>query len=181
MTGRPDKFLPALYGGIIIALVSTIPFVDIINCFCCAGILGGGLLAVYFYKNNIIEGMPPLQSADCLIVGMLAGIIGAFIGSFLHIAFLAAFGNVMMEKVIDWLHRLNVNLPEDAWNKLEQAASRPEGVGSFMIQLFSSLFLYGIFGLLGGLIGYSIFKPRVMPLAPPPPPPSPPPSPPPAA
>ena len=45
MNPKPDKIIPALYGGIIMALVSTIPFVSFINCLCCAGIMLGGLLA----------------------------------------------------------------------------------------------------------------------------------------
>ena len=83
MNPKPDKFMPALYGGIIMALVSSIPFISFINCFCCAGIILGGFLAVFFYKNNMTPESPPLNAGDSMVVGLLSGFIGAVIGSIL--------------------------------------------------------------------------------------------------
>ena len=173
MNSKPDKVIPALYGGIIMALVSSIPFVSFINCFCCAGILFGGVMAVFFYKNNFTPDTPPFTAGDCIIVGLMAGIVGAVAGTFLSVVFVMMFGNVMVEFLTKWLHDMNVNIPEQAWKALEDAAHNSAGLGTFVLQLFPNLFIYGIFGLLGGLIGYSIFKPRnlMMPPHPMPPPP----------
>ena len=46
MPEKPSKLMPALYGGIIIGLLSGIPFISLINCICCAGVIIGGFLAV---------------------------------------------------------------------------------------------------------------------------------------
>src|SRR5690242_5350672 len=100
MNPKPDKFMPALYGGIIMALISNIPVVNFINCFCCAGILLGGFLAVFFYQKNLTPGSPPLEANDCMLIGLLAGIVGAFVGSFMYLAVTAMFGNIMGELTV---------------------------------------------------------------------------------
>ena len=168
MPPKPDKFIPALYGGIIISLVSSIPFVSFINCFCCAGILTGGALAVYFYKNNFTPDTPPFTSGDCLVVGALAGVIGAIAGTILSAIFTMMFGNVMIDFVVRRLQELNLNLPDEVWRALEEARNRPLGFGRFIFQFFPNLIIYSVFGLLGGLIGYSIFKPKNVMMPPPP-------------
>ena len=170
MNRKPDKFIPAIYGGIIMALVSTIPFISFINCLCCAGILFGGFLAVFFYKNNFTPDTPPLTAGDCMIVGLIAGNIGAVIGSLLSLLFVKLFGNVMLDAIIRWLHEMNVSLPEESWEALEKAREGTTGFFSFILRMIGSIFIYGIFGLVGGLIGYSIFKPKGASMMPPPPP-----------
>ncbi len=170
MQPKPDKFVPALYGGIIMALISSIPFVNLINCFCCAGVLLGGFLAVFFYKNNFMPDSPPLNAGDCMVVGLFAGCIGALLGSMLSILFVAAFGNVMGDFILRMFHQMNLNLPDQSWKTLEDAAEKPMGAVNIVIQLFTNLVVYDIFGLLGGLIGYSIYKPKHLVMMPPPPP-----------
>ena len=169
MNPKPDKIIPALYGGIIMALVSTIPFISFINCLCCAGILLGGFLAVFFYKNNFTPDTPPFTAGDCMIVGLIAGNIGAVVASFLSLLFMKLFGNVMLDAIIEWMHEMNVNIPEESWEALEQARGGTTGLFSFVSQLIGNIFIYGIFGLLGGLIGYSVYKQKGSSMMPPPP------------
>ena len=172
MNPKPDKFVPALYGGVIMALVSTIPFISFVNCFCCAGILLGGFLAVFFYRNNMLPDSPPLNAGDCMIVGLFAGLIGAVLGSMLSMLFLAVFGNIMGDLVVRWMHGMNIPLPEQSWKALEDASQKSVSLANFFIQLFTNLVLYDVFGLLGGLIGYSIYRPKQTAMMPPPPPPA---------
>ena len=169
MNPKPDKVIPALYGGIIMALVSTIPFVSFVNCLCCAGILLGGFLAVFFYKNNFTPDTPPFTAGDCVIVGLIAGNIGAIAASFLSLVFVKLFGNVMLNALIGWLHEMNVDLPQESWDALENAREGTRGIFSFVLQMIGNIFIYGIFGLLGGLIGYSVYKPKGAQMMPPPP------------
>src|SRR5258708_39925789 len=94
MDQKPDKLIPALYGGIIMGLISSIPFLNLVNCLCCAGVLLGGFLAVMFYKKNFTPDTPPFTSGDCLAVGAMAGVVGAFVGTILSLIFAAIFGDV---------------------------------------------------------------------------------------
>ncbi|HTK82228.1 MAG TPA: hypothetical protein VL633_08055 [Bacteroidota bacterium] len=169
MNPKPDKVIPALYGGIIMALVSTIPFLAFINCLCCAGIMLGGLLSVFFYKNNFTPDTPPITAGECMIVGLIAGNIGAVVGSFLSLLFMKLFGPVMINAIVDFLHQLNVQLTQDQWNALDKAREGNTGAFSFVLGMIGNIFIYGVFGLVGGLIGYSLFKPKGPQSMPPPP------------
>ena len=83
MNPKPDKLIPAIYGGIIMGVISAVPFLNFINCLCCAGILLGGFFAVMFYKNNFTPDTPPFTSSDCMVVGVLSGVCGAVVGTVL--------------------------------------------------------------------------------------------------
>ncbi|MBI1808192.1 MAG: hypothetical protein HYR76_14225 [Ignavibacteria bacterium] len=168
MNPKPDKFLPGVYGGIIMAVISTIPFLNLVNCLCCAGILFGGLMAVYFYKNNFTPDTPPFTAGDCMAVGAIAGVVSAVVGTFLSLAFISMFGNVVGEYILEVLRNSNLHIPDESLEQIEEMVS---GKGSTVFLIFlefgQHLLLDTIFGLLGGLIGYSIFKPRVTTMPPP--------------
>src|SRR6186997_2833308 len=71
----PAKLQPALLGGVTIGVLSALPVINIANC-CCAWILFGGALAAYLMQQNHPE---PIQVGDGAIVGLLAGVTGAFV------------------------------------------------------------------------------------------------------
>ena len=167
MQPRPDKVIPALYGGVIMALLTTVPFLNLINCLCCAGLLLGGVMAVYFYKQNFTSGTPPLTSGDCVLVGLMAGGTGAVIGAVLSSIITALFGNVMIELILKWAEQFSQDIPEEFFKRIEEARFESMSVGKFILELFVNFILYGIFGLVGGLIGYSIFRPKDVPMPPP--------------
>lgn len=157
---RPDKFIPALYGGLIIGFISAVPILQFVNCLCCAGVLFGGFLAVFFYKSNFTPDTPPYASGDCLAVGALAGVVGAVISTLLSLVFVAMFGDVAREFVMKMLENPNLQIPEEVLEQIRTALEEaPMGAASVVIDLISSLILYPIFGLLGGLIGYAVWKP----------------------
>lgn len=160
MYEKPDKFTPALYGGIIIGILSSVPFLNLINCLCCAGVIIGGLLAVYFYKQNLTTDTSLFTSSDCLQVGLLAGIIGAFVGTILSLVFQIIFGNVVGEFILEYLRTSELEIPEEAINSIEQALSQQLTFFSIIIDLVTSIILFSLFGLLGGIIGYKLFEPK---------------------
>jgi hypothetical protein len=169
MNQKPDKFIPALYGGTIMGLISSIPFLSLVNCLCCAGILLGGFLAVVFYKKNFTPDTPPFTSADCLAVGAMAGVVGAVVGTVLSLIFVALFGDVAREFMLSVLRNSALQLPPELLDKMEEGMR--EGTSGFALffRFISTLVIDTIFGLLGGLIGYSILKQKELPMMPPPP------------
>jgi len=169
MNQKPDKLIPALYGGAIMALISSIPFLNLINCLCCAGVMLGGFFGVFFYKNNFTPDTPPFTSGDCLAVGALAGVFGAIIGTILSAIIMAVLGDVMREFILRWLERSNVNLPEDFWSQMEEFMSPGTRLLSIIIEFFTRIIIDPLFGLLGGLIAYNVYKPKIQMMPPPPP------------
>ncbi len=160
MHEKPDKIIPVIYGGIIIGIISSVPFLNLINCLCCAGIMGGGVLAIFFYKQNFTPDTQLFSRGDCLTVGVFAGIVGAFVGTVLDVVFLMTFGNVVGQFVLDNIQNMDIDIPEESMDALKQAFQETASVYSVLFSLISSLIINSIFGLLGGLIGYNIFKPK---------------------
>jgi hypothetical protein len=158
MPEKPSKVLPALYGGLIMGAISGLPVISIVNCFCCAGILLGGFLSVMFYKNELTPTMSPLTSSDCLQLGALAGVFGAITGTILHVITLLAMGDITSGIMLNIFR--NLNLPPEALDQIEErmAASGELAGLSTVISFGTSLLIDPLFGLLGGLIGFNVYK-----------------------
>lgn len=158
MREKPSILMSALYGGIVLAGVSAIPGLNILStpCCCCAGILFGGFMAVFFYKKELTADMPLLASSDCLQLGALAGVLGGIIAIVLHYGVVAMFGNVGGEFILKVLENFKDKIPSEAWDQIEEGINK--GLSPF--QAFVSLIIDTIFGLLGGLIGYAVLKPK---------------------
>jgi hypothetical protein len=177
MPEKPSKLLPALYGGVVMAAISAMPFVSIINCFCCAGVLLGGFLAVFFYQKDLTA-QTPLTNSDALQLGALAGVFGAIIGTVLSAMVMALFGNVTSQIVLDIIRGFEDKMPPGTMEQIEQSMSQSSelGIMGIMMAFFTSIIVDPLFGLLGGLIGYSVYKPKpgvFPPMMPPTPPASP--------
>lgn len=169
MPEKPGKLIPAVYGGIIMGVISGIPFLSIVNCFCCAGIMLGGFMAVFFYKKDLKESSPPLTNGDGIALGALAGLAGAVVTVILtalfHFVFHMALGSGM-QRLEDM--GMGDKIPPEAMRMIQGMMS---GGGLLGITFVFHLFIDPLFGLLGGLIGYAVFKSKVPAVMPPPPPP----------
>jgi hypothetical protein len=167
MFEKPSKLRSAVLGGLIIGAISGIPGLNLLNCCCCAGILIGGAMSVYLYRREFTNEMPPMESSDALILGIIAGIIGALITTTLSAMITLTLGPVETEMMR--------NLMEKVTQKLEDRGSVPQGtldnmrdqfeqslkeagtIGGTLRSLVYALILYPIFSMLGGLIGFGIF------------------------
>ncbi len=167
-----EKLKPALFGGIIIGLISGIPFLNLINCLCCAGVLFGGFMSVYFYKQDLPPGGAGVTNSDAMQLGALAGAIGAIIGTIITAIIMALAGNIAGQAMYNFIEGSGIleNAPPGTLEKMQQDMSQG-GLNPFFI--FVGLIIDAVFGLLGGLIGYSVFKqknpmpPQMPPMSPP--------------
>ena len=157
MREKPTIVVSALYGGLIMGVISALPVLKWVNCLCCAGILFGGFMAVFFYKKELMPDMPPLTNSDGLQLGALAGLFGGIIGIVLSYGLLALIGNPEGRMMLEFLERFRDSMPAESWDQMEEGIL--EGKAS-AFQHFIGLIVDVIFGLLGGLIGYSILKPK---------------------
>jgi hypothetical protein len=118
-------------------------------------------MAVFFYKNDLTPSMPPLASGDGIQLGALAGIIGAVISLVISYVLILTIGNVggqaMYDLVMNLYDSMGIldQIPPENLEQMEQ--SMIEGEMS-PISIVMTLILFPVFGLLGGLIGYSVFK-----------------------
>lgn len=163
-----QKFLPALYGGIFIGVLSAIPFVNMGNCLCCAWILLGGVIAVFFYTKTLKPGMPMLTIPDGIVLGVLAGVFGGIIYALLSTVIMVAFSNFMNEfnynmimKMYEAMGILD-KMPPEALEQIEEMRYSGFGTGQIIMNLILFFLVSILFGLLGGLLGFKAFKSKAM-------------------
>ena len=158
----PAKFQPAVVGGVAMGVLSALPVINFANC-CCAWILFGGALAAYLMQQNHSE---PITIGDGAIVGLLAGVIGAFVAAIVSIPISLAMGPLQSGIARDVLN--NPDLPPEFRRLFGQFGAGPViGIG-FIVFFFLSLVVCTVFGMLGGLFGALMFRKNQPPVIPPP-------------
>ncbi len=145
-----NKLKPALLGGLIVGILSAIPF---LNYCCCIWAIGGGVLAGFLYiKSSPI----PVKVGEGAVVGVLTGIVGAVLYFLISVPIGYFLSSAQLEET---LVRAGLKLP----------------VGVSGLLLFVLAGLIGglcllVLAIIGGLISVPIFEKRKD--GPPPPPPS---------
>ena len=153
-----SKIQPALIGGVILGLLSSLlSVIPIVNYCCCLWAILGGLLATYLYiKKSPI----PVRVGEGAVLGALAGVIGGIIYLIIAVplTYFVAGGDALEAQ----LRRAGVDIPAS-------------GLLLILIGgIIGALFLI-VLSVLGGLLGVPIFEKRkngAGAAAPPPPPPS---------
>ena len=159
----PAKLQPALLGGVTIGVLSALPVINLANC-CCAWILFGGGLAAYLMQQNHPESIQP---GDGAIVGVLAGIVGAFVWLIVSVpigAMLAPFQSEMAARAM----RDATDMAPELRALFENMSGAPAiGIG-LIFGFFVMLCVSTVFGMVGGLFGALMFKKNIPPVIPPP-------------
>ena len=160
-----NKVKPALIGGVLLGLLSVIPFVNALNICCCLWAILGGMLASYLYVKN---SPTPATPGDGALVGALAGLIGAVISIILGIPISYAMGPTMRNFMLGLVENMDRQQAEMMRRQLEMSG---ESIAALIINALILAFLLFIFSVIGGLIGTALFEKRKGAAVPPPPPP----------
>jgi len=158
-----NKLKPALIGGVVLGLLSVIPFVNFANICCCLWALVGGALATNLYVKS---SPTPASAGDGAILGVLAGLIGGAIVLVIGIPVQLAVGASMNTMIANFVESVN---PQQAEMMRQQIAAGSTVVGAIVNQIISAVVLF-IFAIIGGLLGVPIFEKRKGNMTPPPPP-----------
>jgi hypothetical protein len=162
-----NKVKPAVIGGVVLGLLSAIPFVNFVNICCCAWAILGGLLATYMYVKN---SPTPATAGDGAVIGAIAGAIGAVIYMVIGIPLSILAGAAMREVMVNLFTSLD---PRQAEMIRAQMEVQAQSISGAIIQGFIGALLLVVFAVVGGLIGIPLFEKRKAGPMPPPPPPGP--------
>ena len=160
MNSKPDKLIPSLYGGLLIATIWAVPGLNFLNCLCCAGVMVGGFLAVVLYQKDITPENAQLTRDDCTQLGIYAGIISSVAAVLIQYVVTLIFGDIAIEMIMKLAERMQVDLPPEIYPLIEEAKNaEPNFIGSFFA-IFIYIIPNTLFSFLGALIGWKVFQPK---------------------
>jgi hypothetical protein len=148
---------PALIGGLVAGVLSALPIVNFLNVCCCLWVVSGGLVAAYLLQEREPT---PIQVGDGALVGLMAGVVGAFVNFVLSIPvtlLLAPMQRAFMERIIE-----RGNMPSEMREVITSGGGTALGI---VLNFFFALFAGIVFSTLGGVLGTVIFRKK--PAAPP--------------
>src|ERR1044071_7345299 len=119
-----NKFRPALIGGVLLGLLSVIPFVNVLNVCCCLWAILGGMLASYLYVKS---SPTPATPGDGAVLGAIAGAIGAAISLVLGIPISYAMGGTMKNLMLRLMENLNPQQAEMMRRQIEASGNSISG------------------------------------------------------
>ena len=154
-----ERLQPALLGGVFIGVLAALP---IVNCCCCIWMIAGGALAAYLRQQSLPHQLAPAEGA---LIGLMAGLVGAVVGTALSIPIESVTGP-MMQSLMERMVSGNPDMPPEFRDALGRAGAAG-GPGRWIVGFIIAVIVYPIFALLGGLLGAVLFKKDL----PPPPPP----------
>lgn len=170
-TNTTNKFQPALIGGLVLGLLSSIPFVNMGNVLCCMWVLIGGAIAAYLY---IKKSPLPVQMGEGAMLGAIAGGIGFVVSVVVGIPLNIMTGNPLAKMLLEWAAQMNPEQGRPALEQFERLTNAPfvdQLAAAFTPLLLVNLLVFLIFATLGGLLAVPLFEKRKAQQAPPPLPP----------
>jgi hypothetical protein len=145
-----NRLQPALFGGLLIGVLSALPLVNVGNCCCCLWVVAGGMLAVHLRQQSSPFA---ITSAEGAYVGFLAGLFGGVLGVLLSIPIDLMMGP-FNRRFMEWVLSSNPDIPAEIRDNFGRAV----GPGALVFKLLFSIVTGAVFGMLGGLLGVALFK-----------------------
>jgi hypothetical protein len=148
---------PALIGGVVIGVTSAMPLLNLLNCACCALVIGGGLLSAFLYFKDQPP-RPDVPYGDAALLGLMSGAVGAVVGTLLSIPIQLAMSAIGLNQMaqLEELMR-NQDLPPGVAGLLGGLVGGGISIVALLISLFFSLVVYSIFAMIGSMIGAAVF------------------------
>jgi uncharacterized membrane protein YeaQ/YmgE (transglycosylase-associated protein family) len=165
-----DRKQPAIIGGVIVGLLSSIPLISLGNVCCCLWAIVGGVVAA---KLLIDRSPQPVKSADGAMIGLMAGAIGGAIYLIISVPLNALMSNLTLGVMESLSHNMgDLQFQKMMQQVIERQREQPLAmrlVLGFLGAIVGGVILTG-FTTLGGLLGVAFFEKRKGDQMPPPPP-----------
>lgn len=153
MNDEKTKYI--VIGGLISGLISVLPFIAFINCFCCIGIISGGYIGVWLYHRG---GYPIMTLADGALMGLIIGIFAALVNMIVELFFVQLFGTspntaLMLDFFKDFAEQVNdPNFSTQLQDLENMQIDNSITFSNIISNLIFSAIIYGLFAMIGGLI-----------------------------
>ncbi|RPI16563.1 MAG: hypothetical protein EHM58_11575 [Ignavibacteriae bacterium] len=160
---KPGKIIPILIGALVIDVISSIPVLNLLNFFFCAGVIAGGIAGVYYYDKKLKAAGLPLTYKDGAIIGGMSGLVSA------AALILFVTGAVLFLKILDVNLGSIINdifskfgIPSGRSGLTRRIVEEYRKYGFSITHIIVTSAVYGIFyplfGLAGGILGVAFFS-----------------------
>jgi hypothetical protein len=150
---------PALIGGILLGVLSAVPPFFLLNCACCAWVIGGGILAAHLY----VKASPVVVTlGNGFQLGLVTGGIGGIVSTIFSIPVQILMNRVLSEYTSQARQMLSEipNMPPAISEVLSSAQTGHITLVAVIFSLFFNMILYGVIAMLGGALGVALFEKR---------------------
>jgi len=162
MNTTPNKLTPVILSAAIMVVLSTVPLLNLVNTFCCMGIILGGFMGVTYYSKQMISNNLLLSQKDSLLIGLLSGIISAIINTGITLAVSLFSKENPMSEMMEILSQMGRQVPPEAMEIMDKLSQEFTKYGYSptltIITFVMNIILYPLFGMLGSFIAYQIYK-----------------------
>ncbi len=148
---------PALLGGLFIGVLSSLPVISSANMCCCLWVVAGGVLVVYLQQQNKPE---PVETADAVLGGLIAGLVGAVLMSLVQFLFISLLGGAMLQDTLRQQFENNSEIPPELRDTMVNIFS---GNSLWFLLLAITIPMYAVFAMLGSLLGLAFFRKKLPP------------------
>jgi hypothetical protein len=153
----PEMLKPTLLGGAVFGVAAAVPFLNLINCACCALAIGAGFLAAYLYSQECKSQGAAFRPGQGALVGLVAGAFYALTLTLVNALILLAVGDPVTPLLVEWFRSMP-NFPPEAIDAMEQEMAQGLNVAKMVLGFFINLLTGAVFATLGGLIGGAAFR-----------------------
>jgi hypothetical protein len=153
-----DFIQPALAGGMVLGLLSTLPFINAANICCCMWVLLGGGIGTLLLLKQRPSG---ITYGDGAFVGVLAGLFGAVIGTIVHIPVQIIMSRVFQsqqQEIEKVFKDYGLEGPMRDW--MMRIVSGEISVGTVLFFFFMNLLMWSLFAMIGGILTVAIMNKR---------------------
>ena len=147
------RHTPALLGGLFIGVLSSLP---VVSACCCLWAVCGGMLVAYLQQQSRPD---PIETADAVLGGVLAGVIGAVIASIVPLV-LFSMGGASLEDLMQQAFAENSEIPEEWRRRITDFMS---GRNLALLLFAVNVPMYAVFSMLGSLLGVAFFRKKTPP------------------
>jgi hypothetical protein len=161
---QPNKFTPIIISAAVMTIISIFPLINLINLFCCAGIIAGGFAGAAFYAKQLEKAGSIIQFKDGAAIGAFSGLLAAIIVAAFNVFITMLSSQNPIPEMYKLIDSMNISIPPEADRFMKRISDEYSNSGFSItltiINLVSNLITYPLFGFVGGIIASSLFDKR---------------------
>ncbi len=152
------RYQPALLGGLFIGVLSSLPVIGAFNACCCLWVVAGGVLTTYLMQQN---NPAPIETSVAALAGLIAGAVGGVVTTIASAFLMTVTGGADAQReAMDQVFSQMGDVPPEMLEMIERLSTGPAAA---LIGAAVTIPLFGVFGLLGGLLGLAFFRKKAGP------------------